>query len=97
MFIREAQHTQDQAVFQLVTTIVRSLAQYPNAVSVSTTRLPCSLVFNVICSPVDTGRLIGKGGRTARSLRTLLHALGVKHNQRYVIDIRDSSAVAKAA
>ena len=42
-------------------------------------------------APADFGKVIGKQGRTARSMRTILQAASTKHNQRYVLNIEETS------
>ena len=50
---------------------------------------PCDggAVFHVHASKIDIGKVIGKQGRTARSLRTVLQAIGTTQNRRYCLDI----------
>jgi predicted RNA-binding protein YlqC (UPF0109 family) len=38
-------------------------------------------------APEDLGKVIGKQGRTVRSMRTILNAVGMKHHQRYALDV----------
>jgi hypothetical protein len=39
--------------------------------------------------PTDTGKVIGKAGRTARSIRTILQGSANRDHQRYTLDIRE--------
>jgi len=74
----------DQAVDrmqQLVLEIVQALVDDPDAVSVDVT------VHSVCVSPSDIGKVIGKQGRTARSLRTILGAASMKLHHRFALDI----------
>ncbi|MDQ3652012.1 MAG: KH domain-containing protein [Acidobacteriota bacterium] len=44
-------------------------------------------IIEVRVAPSDVGKVIGRQGRTVRALRSLLHAGGVKHRRRYVLEI----------
>ena len=46
-----------------------------------------TLVFELSVDDDDYGRIIGRGGRTAQALRTLVKAAAVKDNRRVLIDI----------
>jgi predicted RNA-binding protein YlqC (UPF0109 family) len=69
---------------ELVEEIARALADSPDDVSV-TEGQPGTLELRV--SPNDIGRVIGKQGRTARSIRSVLHAAGEKTGKRYQLEI----------
>lgn len=45
--------------------------------------------FRVHVAPQDVGKIIGKGGRTARALRTIMQAAARKQHQTYTLDIAD--------
>jgi uncharacterized protein len=47
--------------------------------------------FQVRASPDDLGKLIGKNGRTARAIRTILGASAAKHGRRYSLDLAAGS------
>ena len=47
-----------------------------------------AITIRVTVSPADLGKVIGKQGRTARSLRTILGAAGQKHKRIFVLDIQ---------
>jgi len=44
-------------------------------------------VLRLRVAPSDVGKVIGKQGRTARSMRTILGAVSMKHHHRYTLDI----------
>ena len=72
----------------LVEEIAKSLVDAPDAVEVR--EVPGEAGFTVVELKVaegDIGKVIGKQGRTARSIRTLLAAAGQKHNRRYSLEI----------
>lgn len=69
---------------ELVEDIARALADSPDDVVVTESQ-PGTLELRV--SPDDVGRVIGKQGRTARSIRSVLHAASEKTNRRYQLEI----------
>lgn len=71
----------------LVTQIARALVDIPEAVVVETVEREESTVLRLRVAPTDVGKVIGKQGRTARSVRTILGAVSMKHHHRYTLDI----------
>jgi uncharacterized protein len=67
--------------------IARALVDDPDAVHIDTYRDGDSSVLRLHVAPNDIGKLIGKQGRTARSLRTILGAASMKFHQRFALDI----------
>lgn len=76
---------------QFVEYIVKSLVSRPDAVSVVRTIDEKGVLLELTVDPEDLGRVIGKRGATAQSLRTLLRALGTKNDARYNLKIVDNS------
>ncbi len=76
---------------QFVEYIVKSLVSKPDAVSVVRTIDEKGVLLELTVDPEDLGRVIGKRGATAQSLRTLLRALGTKNDARYNLKIVDNS------
>ena len=72
---------------QFVEYIVKSLVGYPDDVVVERTIDEKGVLLNLTVNPEDLGRVIGKRGVTAQSLRTLLRALGTKNDARYNLKI----------
>jgi len=72
---------------QLVLEIVQALVDQPEAVSVEAIEDRDVTVLSVCVSPSDIGKVIGKQGRTARSLRTILGAASMKLHHRFALDI----------
>ena len=72
---------------QLVFEIVQALVDEPNAVSVEVIEDHESTILRVRVAPPDIGKVIGKQGRTARSLRTILGAASMKLHHRFSLDI----------
>jgi len=72
---------------QLVLEIVQALADFPDDVSVESTEDNESTILRVRVAPQDIGKVIGKQGRTARSLRTIIGAASMKMHHRFSLDI----------
>jgi predicted RNA-binding protein YlqC (UPF0109 family) len=72
---------------ELVTEIAKALVDDPNAVNVEAVEREESTVLRLRVAPGDVGKVIGKQGRTARSMRTILGAVSMKHHHRYTLDI----------
>jgi len=75
---------------QFVEFIVKSLVSKPDAVSVERRIDEKGVLLELTVDPEDLGRVIGKRGATAQSLRTLLRALGTKNDARYNLKIVDN-------
>ncbi len=75
------------AVDELVREIARALVDDPNAVEVEMVNHDESSVVRLRVAPGDVGKVIGKQGRTARSVRTILGAVSMKLHHRYTLDI----------
>jgi predicted RNA-binding protein YlqC (UPF0109 family) len=74
----------------LLTTIAKALVDDTAAVKVEAITQQDSNVLRLHVSPSDIGKLIGKQGRTARSLRTILGAASMKLQARFSLDIVES-------
>ncbi len=72
---------------QFVEYIVKSLVGNPDDVVVERTIDEKGVLLTLTVNPEDLGRVIGKRGVTAQSLRTLLRALGTKNDARYNLKI----------
>lgn len=75
---------------QFVEFIVKSLVSNPGAVQVTRRIDEKGVLLELTVDPEDLGRVIGKRGATAQSLRTLLRALGTKNDARYNLKIVDN-------
>jgi len=75
------------AVDDLVREIARALVDEPDAVAVETVSRDENTVLRLKVVPQDVGKVIGKQGRTARSVRTILGAVSMKVHHRYTLDI----------
>jgi len=72
---------------QLILEIVQALVDSPESVSVELIDDHDSTILQVRVAPQDIGKVIGKQGRTARSLRTILGAASMKLHHRFSLDI----------
>lgn len=72
---------------QFVEYIVKSLVGHPDDVVVERIIDEKGVLLSLTVNPEDLGRVIGKRGATAQSLRTLLRALGTKNDARYNLKI----------
>jgi len=76
---------------QFVEYIVKSIVGKPDSVGIERTIDEKGVLLELTVDPEDLGRVIGKRGATAQSLRTLLRALGTKNEARYNLKIVDNS------
>src|SRR5579871_1738654 len=76
---------------QFIEYIVKSLVGNPDAVKIERRIDEKGVLLELSVDPEDLGRVIGKRGATAQSLRTLLRALGTKQDARYNLKIIDLS------
>jgi predicted RNA-binding protein YlqC (UPF0109 family) len=75
---------------QFVEYIVKSLVSKPEEVKIERRIDEKGVLLELTVDPEDLGRVIGKRGATAQSLRTLLRALGTKNDARYNLKIIDN-------
>src|SRR3954466_10299875 len=75
---------------QFVEFVVKSLVSNPDAVQVERRIDEKGVLLELTVDPEDLGRVIGKRGATAQSLRTLLRALGTKNDACYNLKIVDN-------
>src|SRR3569833_1136786 len=75
---------------QFIEYVVKSLVSNPDAVKVERRIDEKGVLLELTVDPEDLGRVIGKRGATAQSLRTLLRALGTKNDARYNLKIVDN-------
>jgi predicted RNA-binding protein YlqC (UPF0109 family) len=71
----------------LMTEIAQALVDTPDAVHVEAIKEADSTILRLRVAPSDIGKVIGKQGRTARSLRTILSAASMKLHHRFSLDI----------
>src|SRR5437868_15372680 len=76
----------------LVTEVVKFLVDHPEQVSLEEVKQSGGSVLNLRVAQKDVGKVIGKQGRTVRSLRTLLDAAAAKLNTRCTLEIVEDEA-----
>ena len=72
---------------ELVEMIAKALVDSPDQVAVRAIEGEQSTVFELKVAQSDLGKVIGKQGRTARSIRTILGAAGMKLKRRFTLEI----------
>jgi predicted RNA-binding protein YlqC (UPF0109 family) len=74
-------------VKELIEEIAKALVDNPEEVSVRAVEGEQTTVLELRVAPTDLGKVIGKQGRTARSIRTILSAAGMKLKKRFTLEI----------
>lgn len=77
----------EPALRELVDFLARGLVDHPEQVEVDEVSEPDALVFELKVAEDDLGKVIGKQGRTAKALRTILAAASVKTRRRVMLEI----------
>jgi predicted RNA-binding protein YlqC (UPF0109 family) len=77
------------SVVELVAAIARALVDKPDEVSVNETPTDSYTALRLRVDPTDVGNVIGKQGRTARSMRTILAGLSTKLDRFYSLEIME--------
>lgn len=72
---------------ELLETIAKSLVDYPDEVSVNEVEGEKSLILELKVAKEDMGKVIGKQGRIAKAIRTVVKAAAVKEDKRVVVEI----------
>jgi predicted RNA-binding protein YlqC (UPF0109 family) len=72
---------------ELVEVIAKALVEKPEEVTVSETVDNSSIVCELRVAPEDMGKIIGKQGRIAKAIRTVVKAAAIKENKRVIVDI----------
>jgi predicted RNA-binding protein YlqC (UPF0109 family) len=75
------------SVKQLIEDIAKALVDIEGEVQVKSVEGEQVTVLELKVAPSDLGKVIGKQGRTARSIRTILGAAGMKLNRRFTLEI----------
>lgn len=72
---------------ELLEWIARRLVDDPEAVRVETEEREDAVVFHLFVAPDDVGKVIGRQGRLARALRSLVRAAGARADRRFLLEI----------
>jgi uncharacterized protein len=74
-------------VEELLEYLARGLVDKPDDVRVERTERDGAIVLELRVAPEDVGKVIGRQGRVARALRTLVRASGARSNERALLEI----------
>jgi predicted RNA-binding protein YlqC (UPF0109 family) len=74
---------------ELLAYLARELVDDPEAVRVETEERDGALVLVLHVAPDDLGKVIGRGGRIVRALRTIMRATAVREGQRVLVEIAE--------
>lgn len=72
---------------QILVDIVKAIVESPDEVSVTEKVSGDTIVLELSVAKHDMGRVIGKEGRIAKSIRTVMRAAAAKENKRVIVDI----------
>ncbi len=72
---------------ELVEYIAKSLVDNPDSVTVNEVEGSQSLIIELKVAPDDMGKVIGKQGRSAKAIRTVVKAAATKENKRVIVEI----------
>ena len=72
---------------ELVEYMAKSLVDNPDAVTVNEVDGEQSLILELKVAPEDMGKIIGKQGRIAKAIRTVVKAAAVKQHKRVIVEI----------
>jgi len=75
---------------QFLETIVSALVDHPEQVDIRETEVSRTTVYELRVGEGDMGKVIGKGGQTAKAIRTLLAAAAARKGKRAVLEILDN-------
>jgi predicted RNA-binding protein YlqC (UPF0109 family) len=72
---------------ELVEFMAKSLVDNPDSVIVNEVNEEQSIILKLTVAPEDMGKIIGKQGRIAKAIRTVIKAVAVKQNKRVIVEI----------
>lgn len=74
-------------MLKLVEVIAKSLVDNPDAVEVKEIEENQTIIIELRVAPSDMGKVIGKQGRIAKAIRTVVKAAAIKENKKVVVEI----------
>ena len=77
----------ERTMSDLLVTMAKALVSKPEAVSVKETDRGNTVVLELTVDPEDMGKVIGKGGRRAQAIRTIMKAKYLSAGKRVIVDI----------
>lgn len=72
---------------ELVTFLAKSVVMHPDAVVVTEEQRGATVVYKLTVDPADVGKIIGRQGRVAKSIRNVVSAAAYRQNKHVVVDI----------
>lgn len=72
---------------ELVEVIAKALVDYPEMVKVKETESDRTIMLELTVAPEDMGKVIGKNGRIARAIRTVVKSSAVKLDKKVIVEI----------
>ena len=72
---------------ELVKYVARALVEKPDLVDVREVETADSIVIELRVDPDDMGKVIGKQGRIAKAIRTVVKAASIRENKKYIVEI----------
>jgi len=72
---------------ELLLTIAKNLVEFPDAVSVEEEERENTMILKLKVASEDMGKVIGKQGRIAKAIRTVVKAAAIHNNKRVVVEI----------
>ena len=72
---------------ELVETLVKALVKNPDAVSITVVETGSLEIYQVHVAPEDMGKVIGRKGRIANAIRTVVKAGALRENRKVAVDI----------
>jgi len=83
-------------VRELCEYLVLGLVNEPDAVKVTVERTDEAIVLRIVVAPEDRGKVIGRGGRVVRAIRSVVRAGAVKSGRRVLVEVDESPAAQPA-
>lgn len=75
---------------ELVETIAKSIVDQPEMVKVNEVEGEKSVILEISVADDDMGKIIGRNGRIARAIRTVVKAAGTKKGKKVIVDIQEN-------
>ena len=75
---------------ELLEFIAKSMVTNPDAVEITVVEKEAETVFKLHVAPEDMGKVIGKQGRIAKAVRTIVRAVANRENKRVIVDILEN-------
>lgn len=74
---------------EILQTIIKNLVDNPDAVEINQVDEATSIVFEIKVAEEDMGKVIGKQGRIAKSIRTVMKAVAAKEHKKVTVEFMD--------